>query len=151
MSNDQSQHTTEQEQQASNAAKTQATQELLIQQQVCIEKIKQVEQHLQQFSQHEQSLSNTITALDQMPQTEEGTEILVPLADGIYVKATLKDNKHVIMNVGAETNVQKTFEAAAQMVKEQTIELGSMMKNLEEEHHKLMQQLQDIQGQIQNV
>ena len=52
----------------------------------------------------------TEQALDDLKTTKTGTEILVPMASGIFIKAELKDNKELAINVGADTVVKKNIE-----------------------------------------
>ena len=82
-------------------------------------------------------LENVISSLDDISKTKEGTEILVPIASGVFLKAVVKDTHDLIVNVGGSTAVKKTIPEVKKMLERQ----GNELKDFEEE---LAKQLQKI-------
>jgi prefoldin alpha subunit len=64
-------------------------------------------------------IDSTVEALDSIGQNKPGTEILVPIGRyiGTLLRAELKDNEKVIINIGANVSAQKTFSEAKEILK----------------------------------
>src|SRR3989338_674899 len=88
--------------------------------------MKMIEEHIKQLQEQlstlEQQLGESMTArqsLDEVGKTDIGEEILVPLTQGVFVRATLKDNKDFLVNVGASTVVKKDLEGTKRLMENQ--------------------------------
>lgn len=73
-------------------------------------------------------LELTVESFDDLKNTEKGTEILVPLSSGIFTKASLVDNKELIVNVGAGTAVKKSIDDTKQLLSEQVNNLREFQR-----------------------
>ncbi len=60
-------------------------------------------------------------------------EVLVPLANGIFVKAQVQNKKEVLINVGYNTVVKKTLEDALKLVQKQEEEIIKSKVNAQKE------------------
>lgn len=96
-----------------------------------------LDQHIKQLEKQSAAINNqlmelmvTNQSLDDMKNTDEKTEILVPLSSGIYAKAELKDNKSFIVNVGSNTALVKDVDSTKKMVEEQIAEIKKLQENL---------------------
>ncbi len=76
-------------------------------------------------------LDTSLDGLRELEKTAIATEILAPLANGIFVSASLKENKNVLVNVGADTVVEKPVPDARQLLEEQKRELLEQLVALE--------------------
>ena len=76
--------------------------------------------------------------LEELKDVKPGSEILVPVSNGMFAKATLTDSHELIVNVGSGAAVPKTIEAAQQMLAKQLDEVQKVRVQLAE----LMQQLE---------
>ncbi|MDP3640593.1 MAG: prefoldin subunit alpha [Nanoarchaeota archaeon] len=90
----------------------------------------QLQQQAEQLQQQAHLMQEQIIELDtsldglrELEKTALATEILAPLANGIFVTASLTENKHVLVNVGADTVVEKPVPAARQLLEDQKREL----------------------------
>ena len=84
-------------------------------------------------------LNIAMQAIEDISKTKQGTEILVPLASGIFIKGQLKDGKNFIVNVGSNTAVPKTSEDSKKLLNEQKKEIRKVQANLNNEMQKLGQ------------
>ncbi len=87
-------------------------QEKYMQMQLIEQQMQQIQKQLQLLENQLQELNLTLQALDDLKNTKPGTDILVPIASGIFFKAELKDNEELALNVGADTVVKKSNEGA---------------------------------------
>ncbi len=96
-----------------------------------------LDQHIKQLEKQSAAINNqlmelmvTIQSLDDMEHTDEKTEILVPLSNGIYTKAELKDNKNLIVNVGSNTALIKDISSTKKMIEDQIDEIKKLQEDL---------------------
>ena len=88
--------------------------------------LQMMQQQIEQLSQRTEEINAQLLdlgiskgALEEISKTTEGTPILAQIANGIFIKATLTKNSSVIVNVGADTVVEKTIPEVLEMLKEQ--------------------------------
>ncbi len=97
------------------------------------QQMQSVQKQLQLMKQHLVELDAAAQAIEDLSKIEKGTEILMPVTSGIFVKGELKDSKNLIVNVGAGTAVTKTAEDSKKLLEEQKqhINKAEMQMNLE--------------------
>jgi len=61
--------------------------------------IKQTQQQVATINSQLVDLVSTTKSLDDLKNVKSGTEILVPVSSGVYVKGEIKDNENLIVNV----------------------------------------------------
>lgn len=82
------------------------------------EQIKQLQQQQEALDEQTSELKLTLEALTDLGKTREKETILVPIGQGIFAKAELKDSKNLIVNVGSNIMVGKDTEGAKKMLDE---------------------------------
>ncbi len=82
--------------------------------------------------------------LDSLKNTKKETEILSPISNGIFVKAGIKDNEKLLVNVGGGVVVEKTVEEAKNLLDARIIEM-------EEAKDKLAAQMQKIEEKLSKL
>lgn len=80
-----------------------------------------------------------------------GNEVLVPVSKGIFIKANLKDNKNVILNVGGNTAVEKTLPDASRIVDEQIREIKKLNDTMVKEMVTLGSRQEQLREEITNL
>ena len=70
---------------------------------------------------------------------------------GIFMKAQLKDNNELLINVGSDVIVKKTFSESKEMLESQLNELESIMENANEQVSELAAQLELRSQALQNI
>ena len=91
------------------------------------EQIEQTSQQLEVLNEQLSELELSKDALEELKKTPKDNEILASIAPGIFIKANLKDNKNLIVNVGADVTMEKTIPQVIKMINQQK---NSMEKNL---------------------
>ncbi len=89
-------------------------------------------------------MSTTKEALLEMGRLKPGSETLVPLGSGVYVKAAVTDTKRAFMGLGAETVVEKDFSECVKILDEQIIKV-------EEAHASLTQTISQINDTLRTL
>ncbi|KAI0110008.1 Prefoldin alpha subunit [Daldinia grandis] len=65
------------------------------------------------------------------PTLRENNSILVPLTNSLYVRGTLADASHVVVDIGTGFYVEKDIKSAAYFYENKVGELGVSIKDLE--------------------
>lgn len=111
--------------------------------------MEKIQEHLQLMAQHHAELEISQNALKQLGEAKVGTEVLASIADGIFIRADLKDNQKVIVNVGSNTTVERSIPEAIDLLKQQHESLVERIaeteKVLTEMNAQAMQIYQDVE------
>ncbi|OYT40579.1 MAG: prefoldin subunit alpha [Candidatus Altiarchaeales archaeon ex4484_43] len=76
-------------------------------------------------------MDSTIETMDSLKENKIGTEILVPIGSNSFVRAELRDNKKIIVGIGAGISVEKTIDEAKEILKSRNKELEDTMNKLQ--------------------
>lgn len=135
--------------------KPQSEQELqqkYLQFQLFQQQIEQTSQQLELFTQQHNDLEVSQDALKQLQKVPPNNEILATIAPGIFIKASLKDNQKLIVNIGANITAEKTIPQVIEMLEKQKKELektisqsDALLQTLTQQALKLYQELENVQ------
>ncbi len=126
----------------------QVMQQNYMEMQMLDQQLKQIQQQLHAVEQQSMEVEFVIDALGNISKVEVGSDILVPLSSGIFVKAKLQDNKELIVNVGGNTTVNKPVPEVQEMLKRQVKELGKVKKDLADKFTEFANKMQTIQTEL---
>jgi prefoldin alpha subunit len=105
-----------------------------IEYQVLTQKINQLQQQMQAVENNLTEIQGAIQNLDDFSKVGDNTEILVPVNNGMFAKATIKKENRFLVNVGASVVVDKSAEDAKRLIGKQEREMmelkAKMMENL---------------------
>jgi prefoldin alpha subunit len=111
--------------------------EKLLELQYLDSQIKQIEQQMTQVEEQIFEVDSLIENLSELKETKKGQELLVPVANGIFLKANIEDVKNLKVNVGGGVVVEKTIDETVEMLKEQ-------IRNIEIYKNEMLMQLQEL-------
>ena len=111
--------------------------------------IEQVNEHLQMLQQRSAELESTKKAIETLGETEVDKEILASVANGIFIKAELKDNKKLVVNVGADVTVEKTVPQVIKLLEEQEKKISEGMKEAGEVFEQLQAQAMKFYQEVE--
>jgi prefoldin alpha subunit len=113
------------------------------------QQIKQVQQQIQALDNRLMELNIVEQSLDDLGEVKTGTEILVPISSGIFAKAELKDNKDLMVNVGANTVVKKTIPKTKDMLTEQTTEINKYKEQMLMQVNQMIEHAKALEKEIE--
>ncbi len=113
------------------------SEEKYIQLQLLQQQVEQITEYLQKLQVQQQELDRSIEALAGLQKTKVNTEILAPIANGIFLKAELKDNQKLLVNVGAEVTTEKTIPEVITLLEEQKEKIIANIAEVETVLHQL--------------
>lgn len=103
--------------------------EKYMQLQLLQQQAEQITEYVEKLQLQHKELDTSIEALTELQKTKVDTEILAPVANGIFLKAELKDNQKLIVNIGADATVEKSIPEVLKLLEEQK---GKIMENITE-------------------
>lgn len=77
-------------------------------------------------------LNTTIQALSILNDSKAGSEILVPLGSGSFVRAELKEKDRILVGVGAGLSIEKTLDDAEKALKTRLDEVSKLLSRLQD-------------------
>jgi prefoldin alpha subunit len=101
------------------------------------EQLQKIQAHAEKLDSQVEELSGTVEALKDLP--EKGKDILVPIANGIFLKAKSEDNKELVVNVGSKVTVKKTTQSTVTMLEKQIKDMEQYRQQLVEQFETLAQ------------
>ena len=96
-----------------------------------------------------QGLERALGAVEALEEAEVGQEILVPIGSGSFIHGKLASKENVILNVGAGVSIEKSPAEAKDILKIRKNEVLEGSKKLSEVLAKIDQEMQKIQGIMQ--
>ncbi len=113
--------------------------------------LKQAQQQIEMFTQQIAEMGKVKESLEEISASKAGTDILSPLGAGIFVKAKLESAEEVVMNVGGEIAVNKSFKEAIEMVDSQVAEMGHIIEEIKAGFQDGASRVQGMQAELQKL
>lgn len=86
--------------------------------------------------------------LDDLKDAKKGSEMLVPLANGIFVKGELTDPDNLIINVGSNVAVNRTIQQTKELLEKQFEAMKEMQASLMAQLQKYGTKAQSVQQEL---
>ena len=80
---------------------------------------RELRKHFEAVTQRWQEIQSTQQALQEIAREKKGSILYTPIAQGIFIKANLEENSGVLVNVGSDVVVEKSFADAQQLIHNQ--------------------------------
>ena len=103
---------------------------------------RQIEEYIKRIDSASEELENTKEGLNEFEKLKGNEEILAPIAQGIFVKAKMTDEKRVTINVGNNVMSDKTIPEALKLLKKQEDEMKITRADAEKKMNELASVLQ---------
>tara|TARA_Y100000310_G_C20457320_1_gene703666 strand:+ start:310 stop:711 length:402 start_codon:yes stop_codon:yes gene_type:complete len=121
-----------------------------------MQEMQQMQQHLEQLQEQRQmveqqleDLAMSSNGLEEFEKLSKGDEVLFPISNGIFAKATLQNPKKLLVNIGAQAIVDKTPEQAKKILQDQLTELQELHQKIVGRLQAFMMQAQALDQQMQ--
>ena len=108
--------------------------------------IKQVQKLIENIDAQLLEIGGTIDALQEFEKLNHNDEILLPIANGIFAKGTLTDNKLLRINVGSNVVVEKSAKDTIAMMEKQAKDIESYKQEVLGQLQKFVERMQGLQG-----
>ncbi len=126
-------------------------QKLYLQMQMLEQQSQQLQKQIQSIDQQVGELESIKVGLEQLQTVKPGTEIFVPFAGGIFIKAELKDNKNLLLNVGANTAVTKSAEGTMETIAAQVMEMADLRQKMAEQLDRVIEKARELEQEMEKL
>ncbi len=110
--------------------------------------IKAVQQQIEAMDEQLGSIAIMIDALDELKGTKEGSEMLSPIGEGIFVKGKLADSNEIIVNAGAGVAVTKSVEDTKELLRGKLEQGHKHRQEMMEDLEKMVEQAKGAEKQL---
>jgi len=124
---------------------SQKMQQQYMEMQMINQQMNQIQQQIQMIEAQLIEVETTKNALRDLQKTKIGSEILAPVSNGIFIKATLSDNEKLRVNVGSGTVVEKSIPEVIKIIEEQESEIRKAESQMSAELEKLTTKALEIE------
>jgi len=108
----------------------------------------QIEKVIEQLSASLDSLTELKETIEEITQLKKGEEILLPVANGIFIKGKIEDSSKLYLNVGEGIVLDKNKEQALKLLEKQEAEILKSKKEAEEKLEQIMKMLLSKQKNV---
>lgn len=108
-------------------------------------RLQHYQQYLQMLEEQTQEVAKALESIEELQKTSPGTQAYVPLTNGIYIKATLQDNKEFLINAGNNIITAQTGAQAKKLLHEQQQELEKAQERISKQFSELYQEYLQLQ------
>ena len=126
-------------------------QEKYMQHQMLEQQLKQMQEQLVKFESQIAEISSIAQSISDVEDVKEGTEILVPVANGIFIKAEMKNNDALLVNVGKGVTVKKGFKDTRDLLQSQADEISRFREQLISQIGLGVNKLNQIQAELKKM
>ena len=133
------------------AQNQQEMQEKFMMFQMLHKQIEQIQQHIEMMNQQKVELEISKNALETLGDTDVGTDVLAPVANGIFMKATLSDNQKLVVNVGSNVTTEKTVQEVIGLLGEQDQKVTDKIAEASQLLEQMQEQAMDVFKQVEAI
>ncbi len=99
--------------------------------------IRQLQKAMQMLEEQSLEIQAVSESLDTLKDSKKGTEILIPVTSGIFMKGSIEDTANLVVSVGSNVAVSKDLDSTKKLLEERQKEIGA-------EKDEMMLQLQGM-------
>ncbi len=123
-------------------------QEKYLEYQMLEQQTKQLQEQLQTVARQLEELEGIRDAIQRIEKTPKGTEVLVPMSSGIFLKTALQETTHLLVNVGDNVVVPKSFSDALILIKKQQGDIQTFQGNLAKNLQVMLMHQQRVEAEL---
>ena len=118
-----------------------------LQLQMAAEQMKGMHAQLQSLETKATEIEGSIRSIEEI-KGKKSAPMLVPVVEGIFLSAELKESTEVVVNVGAGVCVKKTIDDARAMLEDRYGEMAQYAKEMQAELERCAEEVRGIEKEI---
>lgn len=126
-------------------------QQKYLEMQLIEQQLQKLQKQMEAMEEQVQEIDKIIDDIKDLETVEEGSEILVPVSNGIFVKAKIGNPKTVYMNVGSNVNVKKGISHALKLMEKQAEEIKEMRTNFAAAIERFMERAAELEKEMKSI
>lgn len=131
--------------------KQQEMQEKFMEFQQLHKEMQELQGQMQKAEEQLMELEYTQQSMEEISQAKENTEILVPVANGVFAHAKLQNPGNFIVNAGAETCVGQSTHQVKELFANQAKQVVEVHEKMGARMQELMTKLKQAEESLENI
>ncbi|MBI4983589.1 prefoldin subunit alpha [Candidatus Woesearchaeota archaeon] len=127
-----------------------ATAQKYLQFQLLQQQLEELNRHIGMLNEQNAELDLSLSAVNEIQKTKLGNDFLALIANGVFVKGELTENKKLIVNVGSNVTVEKSIPEVMELLQQQKREVSNQLAQVEMLIQELNAQSMKIYAQIKD-
>ncbi len=119
--------------------------------QIIDQQMKQIQKQVEAVEKQVADIDEVQQSLDELGKSKTGSEMWVPISNGIFLKAKLEDNKKLGVNVGSSTVVTKDIPSTKSMLADQSVDMRKFQAELVTQFEKMAERAAELQAELQDL
>ena len=115
------------------------------------QEMQQLQQHLQKAEEQIAEIEYTQQSLQELAEVASDTEIRVPVANGVFVKAKIQEPQKLLVNVGSDTCLEKPTEQVREMLMQQVMQIAEIHEQMSHKMQDLMETLKKKEAELNKL
>ncbi len=129
--------------------KSKKAKEKVVEFQLLQQQFEQLQKYAEEIEMKLLEFHKTKESLQEVGAIKSGSEMFLPLAQGIFAKGKIEDPSTLLVNVGADIAVTKTVPQITELIDRQISELAEVKEKLDANMLKLTQRLNELLEEAQ--
>ena len=113
--------------------------------------LKQIQKQVQTLENQAVEVEMILESLEEIKKVDKNSELLVPIANGIFAKAKMIDSENLIVNVGSGTAVTKKVDNTKDMLTSQVIEIRAAQEHLSIQFNSILERARQVEVEMQEL
>ena len=123
-------------------------QEDIVRFQTLSQELEHIQEHTKKIDEQIEEVIGLIDSLQEFSQTKTGSNMLFPLANGIFAQGTITNNQTLKVNVGQDVVVEKTVAETKELVEEQLHNLERQRDAMNNKENNIYEELTRLEEQV---
>ncbi|MFH1134200.1 MAG: prefoldin subunit alpha [Nanoarchaeota archaeon] len=132
-------------------ADEQQLQETYVEYQQTEQQLKALKEQVELIDTKLQEAQGLFSSIEEMGQQKQGSGILVPMSNGIFLKGALADTGQLFVNVGSGVVVPKTFGEVRELIASQLAEMQAIRQTVLTDFEALLQKYAELEGKLKKL
>ena len=141
----------EKQQDKKDMEKQQQLQQKYMELQMLDQQMKQMQKQVEAIEQQTSDIEEVKGSLDELATSTKGSDMWVPISNGIFLKAKLENNEKLAVNVGGNTVVLKDIPATKSMLDTQAQDMRKFQAELAGQFEKMAERAAALQSELQGL
>src|SRR3989344_332378 len=118
--------------------------EKMVELQMLQQQLDLMQKYSEELDEKTAEFQKTKSSIEEMSTIKDGSEMFVPIAQGIFAQVKLLDIQNLVVNVGSNTMVSKTIPQIVELIGKQIDEVSSIKEKIDANAEKLATRLNTI-------
>jgi prefoldin alpha subunit len=137
--------------QPDNQEKQKLLQQKYVEYQMIEQQIKQMQEQLEKMEAQTAEITNVSKSIKDISKAKQGEDVLVPVSNGVFFRAGIKDTASFLVNVGSGVVVKKNLEETETLLNEQHKELESYKEQVVQQLAVHLGRYQELENELKEI